>query len=352
MIEQRKRKGLTQAEIASKTFIDRSYYGQIENGVRTPSVEVAKAIATVLEFNPSTFFFNDSSVPFLTVLEDAPFIVAHCDLQLRYTWIFNAHFDFDPNDLIGKRDDEIAIHEGTSELMNLKQTIIDTGKPLRKTIQFRLSNGDRYYDIHGKPLLNANGRIVGVLTASTDITEVLQIYSHINPESEHKRIQALQRYHILDTPPDGAFDRIVSLSAQLFQVPISIISLVDTDRIWFKSYQGVDIQEIDRVPGLCASAILCDVPYVINDASIDPRSLANPLVAGELGLRFYAGVQLTTHDNYNLGVLSIIDLHPRTITEDELNILKTLSHIVIDEMELRLAARRINELNKELQKKA
>ncbi|MBT2674216.1 GAF domain-containing protein [Streptomyces sp. ISL-14] len=166
-------------------------------------------------------------------------------------------------------------------------------------------------------------------------------------EHERERINALQRYQILDTPPDGSFDRITALASQLLNVPIAITSLVDEDRIWFKSHHGLDVQEIDREPGLCASAILNNVPYILNDASIDPRSLANPLVAGEMGLRFYAGIPLVTHDNHNLGVLCVIDFEPREITKQEINILSKLAQVVMDEMELRLAARKIEKLSKE-----
>ena len=98
---------------------------------------------------------------------------------------------------------------------------------------------------------------------------------------ERERMAAVWRYDILDTPPDGAFDRITALAARRFGAPIAIISVVDEDRIWFKSHHGLQVNEIARDPGLCASAILSDAPYVLNDASIDPRSLANPLVAGE-----------------------------------------------------------------------
>ena len=98
----------------------------------------------------------------------------------------------------------------------------------------------------------------------------------------------LRRYAILDTPPDGSFDHVAAIAARLFDVPIAIVSLVDEDRIWFKAHHGLDIEQIDRSPGLCASAILQADPYVLTDASCDPRSLANPLVAGEFGLRFYA----------------------------------------------------------------
>ena len=160
-------------------------------------------------------------------------------------------------------------------------------------------------------------------------------------QDEAARLAALRRYDILDTPPDGAFDRITSLAAKLFSVPISIISLVDTDRIWFKSHHGVDVGQIDREPGLCASAILQDDAWVLKDASKDIRSLANPLVAGEFGLRFYAGVPLRTTEGHNLGTLCVIDREPREqFTEQQVGQLTDLAAVVMDEIELRLAARR------------
>ena len=166
-------------------------------------------------------------------------------------------------------------------------------------------------------------------------------------QDERERLNALKRYQILDTPPDGSFDRVTALASKLLKVPIAITSLVDSDRIWFKSRYGLDVEEVGKDPGLCASAILDFEPYVLNDAKTDPRSLANPLVAGEAGFRFYAGVPLTTHDNFNLGVLCVIDYKPRTITDEELDILKSLAQIIMDEMELRLASRQIHKLSKE-----
>ncbi len=108
----------------------------------------------------------------------------------------------------------------------------------------------------------------------------------IVPENEAERLAAVYRYDILDTPADGHFDAITSLAADIFDVPISVVSIVDKDRIWFKSRCGVDATEVPRDPGLCASAILQDDLYVLNDTRRDPHALANPLVAGELGLRF------------------------------------------------------------------
>src|SRR4028118_1963947 len=94
-------------------------------------------------------------------------------------------------------------------------------------------------------------------------------------EAEQRRLDELRRYDILDTPPDGAFDRITALAASLFGAPISIISMVDSDRIWFKSHHGIDVDQIGRDPGLCASAIVHDGPWVLTDAKNDVRSLAN-----------------------------------------------------------------------------
>lgn len=161
------------------------------------------------------------------------------------------------------------------------------------------------------------------------------------PDNEHERIQAVRRYDVLDTPPDGAFDRITALATRHFEVPIAIVSIVDTDRIWFKSRHGLEVEEIGRDPGLCASAILQDRPWIVEEAATDPRTLANPLVAGEFGLRFYAGVPLTTHDGFSLGSLCLIDKEPRRLTDDEIATLSDMAAIVIDELELRLAARRL-----------
>jgi two-component sensor histidine kinase len=161
----------------------------------------------------------------------------------------------------------------------------------------------------------------------------------ITPANETGRLAAIHRYDVLDTPPDGAFDRVTSLAANLFSTPISIISIVDTDRIWFKSHHGVDAEQIDREPGLCASAILHDSAWLLENAELDPRSLANSLVAGAFGLRFYLGVPLRTHDGFNLGTLCVIDREPRTVSQAQIDQLTDLASIVMDQMELRRSAR-------------
>ena len=166
---------------------------------------------------------------------------------------------------------------------------------------------------------------------------------------EAARLAAVRRYAILDTPPDGAFDTITSIAARIFDVPISIVSIVDHDRIWFKSHHGLDVQQVGRDPGLCASAILKDSVSLIPDARLDPKSLANPLVAGEFGLRFYAAAPLTTFDGHNLGTLCVIDKEPREVSENQMNMLHALAAVVVDELELRLATRELAKVSEERQ---
>ncbi len=158
---------------------------------------------------------------------------------------------------------------------------------------------------------------------------------------EAGRIAAVRRHQILDTPPDGAFDNLAALAAKLFDVPIAIVTIVDTDRIWFKARHGVDVDEIGRDPGLCSSAIMSDDTWVVTDAASDPRTLANPLVAGEFGLRFYVGHPLTTRDGYNLGTICVIDKEPRQVTEAQTQVLSDLAGLVVAQLELRLEARQL-----------
>lgn len=164
------------------------------------------------------------------------------------------------------------------------------------------------------------------------------VQTHI-PANDEERLLAVRRYDIVDSPPDGAFDRITALAVRVFDVPISIVSIVDEDRIWFKSHHGIDQEEVARDPGLCASAVCQSEPWIVENAEIDPRTLTNPLVAGELGLRFYAGVPLTTADGFNLGTLNVIDVQPRVFPQEDVETLKDLAAIVVHELELRLAVR-------------
>jgi PAS domain S-box-containing protein len=155
-------------------------------------------------------------------------------------------------------------------------------------------------------------------------------------DNEARRIRALQGYGVLDTSSDVAFDRITQLACDLFDAPIALVSLIDETRQWFKSRQGLDVCSTAREHAFCSHAIElgADAVMVVEDASLDPRFATNPLVAGELGVRFYAGAVLTSSDGYNLGALCVIDTKPRPRpTDRELDRLRALARIVLDELE-------------------
>ncbi|GAC1388656.1 MAG: hypothetical protein NVSMB31_03030 [Vulcanimicrobiaceae bacterium] len=176
--------------------------------------------------------------------------------------------------------------------------------------------------------------------------------AHI-PADDAARLAAVRRYSILDTPPDGTFDRVTALAAQIFDVPIVLVTIVDADRIWFKSRYGLDnVQEIPRDPGLCASAICQDQTYVVEHASVDPRTMANPLVAGEFGLQFYAAAPLRTHDGHNLGTFCLLDRTPRLFNAADRAKLDTLAQIVVNDLELRLEALQVVSSERQLRREA
>jgi GAF domain-containing protein len=120
------------------------------------------------------------------------------------------------------------------------------------------------------------------------------------PENEAERLNALRRYQILDTPPEPAFDRIAEMAAKFFQVPMAGVSLVDEDRVWFKSRVGIDVPQTARDAGLCSTAMLSQGIFHLRDAALDERATAHSLVH-DLGIRFYAGASLRTEQGLNLG---------------------------------------------------
>lgn len=131
------------------------------------------------------------------------------------------------------------------------------------------------------------------------------------PPDEARRIAALHRIGILDTPPDERFDRVTRTAQRLFGTPIALISLVDTDRQWFKACLGLDVRETGRDISFCGHAILGSDVLVIEDTLTDTRFADNPLVTGEPHIRFYAGQPLSARDGSKMGTLCIIDRTPR-----------------------------------------
>ncbi len=168
------------------------------------------------------------------------------------------------------------------------------------------------------------------------------------PEMERERLLALHRYRLLDTPPEANLDAIVLLAAQSCGVPISQITLVDSDRQWFKAQVGGTVSETPRAYSFCSHAIRGRDPMVVPDATHDPRFANNPLVLGEPHIRFYAGVPLVTPDNHALGTLCVIDRQPRELSPLQLTALKALARLVMSEIELRRSLKEQEELRREL----
>ncbi len=159
--------------------------------------------------------------------------------------------------------------------------------------------------------------------------------------NERKRLDTLRKYNILDSPKDRVFDHITKLTSRLLNVPIAVISIVDKERIWFKSTYGIDVAEIDKENGLCATAILSDDLYLIEDARTDKRSRNNSLVTSDFNLQFYAGIPLKVENGENLGMLCVIDNHPRTLSVEEQNLLKDLAFLVMQQFEIQASVSKV-----------
>jgi PAS domain S-box-containing protein len=154
------------------------------------------------------------------------------------------------------------------------------------------------------------------------------------PDDEYHRMAALCSLQILDSAPEPRFDRITATAQRLFQVPIALITLVDRERQWFKSRIGLDVRETARNISFCGHAILSDAPFIVPDASTDPRFFDNPLVTGDPLIRFYAGVPLRGNGGARIGTLCLIDRIARQLSELEIKSLCDLGQWA--ELELNL----------------
>lgn len=152
------------------------------------------------------------------------------------------------------------------------------------------------------------------------------------PINEATRLDTLRSLNILDTSAEERFDRLTRLAKRLFGVPIALISLVDADRQWFKSCQGLSATETSRDVSFCGHAILGDLIMMVPDALLDERFHDNPLVVGEPGIRFYAGCPLQVPNGSKLGTLCLIDVEPRTLDEGDLQLLRDLTRMAEQEI--------------------
>ena len=147
------------------------------------------------------------------------------------------------------------------------------------------------------------------------------------PYDEPQRLQALHALQVLESSLDPHFQQLVGLTSQIFETPISLVSLVDENRQWFKASIGLSATETPREVAFCAHAILNDDPLIVEDATQDERFSENPLVLGEPHIRFYAGAPLISPAGYRLGTLCAIDLKPRKVNALQVAALQTLSAI-------------------------
>ncbi len=156
-------------------------------------------------------------------------------------------------------------------------------------------------------------------------------------ERETRRLQALHRYDILDTPREAAFDEIAQLAAEICGTPIAVVNLIDEGRQFFKAEVGLGVRETPLETSFCAKAILEDDFLLVPDATTDARFLGNPLVTGEPGLRFYAGALLKTAEGLPIGTLCVLDTAPKALTAMQQRTLQVLARQVMNQLDLRLA---------------
>jgi|SRR5579871_4834266 len=160
---------------------------------------------------------------------------------------------------------------------------------------------------------------------------------------EADRLQLLRSYGVLDSDPEEEFDDITRVAALVCRTPIALISLVDESRQWFKSRVGLDAIETSREVSFCAHAIDLQEPLIVPNAEQDSRFAHNPLVTGNPSIRFYCGMPLRS-EGHGLGTLCVIDREPRTLTPEQIQILKVLSNAVINRLQLLRALRLIEDL--------
>lgn len=157
------------------------------------------------------------------------------------------------------------------------------------------------------------------------------------PYDENARLKALFEYDVLDTQAEKIFDDLTELASEICETPISLISLVDPDRQWFKSKVGLDAESTDRDIAFCSHAILQDDIFEIQDALKDERFFDNPLVTSAPNIRFYAGTPLRTPSGYKIGTLCVISDHPKKLSDRQKKSLKLLGREVIAQLEIRMS---------------
>ncbi len=164
-----------------------------------------------------------------------------------------------------------------------------------------------------------------------------------NHDKETARLAALDSFSILDTLPEEDYDNLTALAAEICGTPISLVSLLDKDRQWFKSHHGLDVSETPKEYAFCAHAINAEEDiFVVQDSRNDERFKDNPLVVGEPRVIFYAGIPLCDSKGLPLGTLCVIDHEPRSLSQGQLNSLQSLAKQVMNILQLRRKNKLLN----------
>lgn len=154
------------------------------------------------------------------------------------------------------------------------------------------------------------------------------------PIKEDQRVALLRSMEVLDTPPSPNFDRICTIAKEYFQVPMAVVSFVDSHRQWFKARCGLGISQTSRDVAFCAYTVLHDDFFIVGDTHEDDRFRHNPLVTGDPHVRFYAGAPITFSAGLHLGSVCILDRVPRRLNATQRGILKHLADIAVSELRL------------------
>lgn len=152
--------------------------------------------------------------------------------------------------------------------------------------------------------------------------------------NEQQRLKALHRLDVLDSPAEAHLDQLTRMASKIFRVPIALISLIDSDRQWFKSCVGLDVSQTGRDISFCGHTIAADAPMIVNNALDDVRFHDNPLVVGPPHIRFYAGYPLTVEGGHRIGTFCLIDRQPRQFSADQLDLLREFAEMVQSELQL------------------
>lgn len=167
------------------------------------------------------------------------------------------------------------------------------------------------------------------------------MFGYPRPYNEAARLEALRRYAILDSAPEDPYDNLVQVAANLCEVPVAAVSLVDKDRQWFKARQGIAATETPREWAFCAHAIMGNETFIVEDATQDERFSSNPLVTGEPDIRFYMGAPLVTSEGLALGSFCVIDHKPRHLSSEQRQALEALRNVAVYLIEQRNVTRQL-----------